>query len=436
MINKIKKFFYLFLLFDICILFLFSNINAFTFDGSKVNIISSEEKKLHESPDFVVQGEFIHVIWTTWPTEYESYIYYKNSNNSGKTWNPEKLISFTSTKAIYPSITKNNNSIHIAWIDYQDNVSEIYYSRSINNGDSFLKPERLTFNSSRKTYIYELSIHANDKNIYLIWKDYRFRSSEIFFKKSSDNGYTWTDDQRLTADYSPSYFPILGYYKDDIIIFYEDWIGRSTITTLKSNDNGENWKEKKWISDTLEKGDSTNPDIHISEKNIYIVFQNDITGKNQIYFMKSSDFGNSWDEIKQLTFSDEGSIIPRISANSDRLIIFWTEFIDNSNQVFFINSTDEGNNWSESKKLELDHNFHDLSVFEKNENIFLIWQNYHEPGWADICIYKTSFESGTNDITKDQINKNKSPGFQIILTISFILITTIFIKMKIYNGKR
>ena len=435
MIKKIKKFIYFFLLINLCILIFLSSVKAFYFEESKVKIVSSEEKKLNETPDFVVKENYIHLVWTIWPTEYESYVYYKKSIDSGKTWIEEKLISSNSTKALYPTITKNDNSIHIAWIDYRDNVSEIYYTRSLNEGNSFLAPKRITYNSSRKTYIYDISINANDQDIYLTWKDYRYGSSEIFFKKSSNNGYSWSEDLRLTADYTPSYFPTLKFNKKNILIFYEDWIDRSTITLLKSNDNGENWNEKKWITKSIISEDSINPDSYISDKFIYLVFQNDNTGKNQIYFMKSMNYGDNWGKIKQITFSDLGSIRPRISFNSNRLIVFWTEVINNLNQIFYINSTDEGDSWSEPKKLDCNHNFHDLSFLEKNENTYLVWQNYHEPCWADICFYNSfinlSEENGKNEEIIDE-----SPGFNLVLTLLLIFLTAIFIKIKIYKGKR
>src|ERR1041384_6568181 len=98
------------------------------------------------------------------------------------------------------SITASDNSwciassgsvVHIVWFDFRDVTREIYYKRSTDDGLSWSSDTRLsdlTFDSEYP------SVTVNGQNVYVAWDDARNGAANIYFKRSTDGGQTWGAD--------------------------------------------------------------------------------------------------------------------------------------------------------------------------------------------------------------------------------------------------
>jgi hypothetical protein len=73
-----------------------------------------------------------------------------------------------------PSIDSDNGNIYIAWQDSRNGGSDIYYSRSNNQGASFLRDVRVNDNPiGDGTYQQNPSVAAENGTIYVVWEDGR-----------------------------------------------------------------------------------------------------------------------------------------------------------------------------------------------------------------------------------------------------------------------
>ncbi|HEY5611653.1 MAG TPA: sialidase family protein [Thermoanaerobaculia bacterium] len=72
---------------------------------------------------------------------------------------------------------------------------EIYYKRSSDRGESFTADRRLTFAPMPSQ---RPSIVARGDDVAMVWFDFRDQGAEIYAKLSSDGGTTWSPDLRLT----------------------------------------------------------------------------------------------------------------------------------------------------------------------------------------------------------------------------------------------
>ena len=434
--NKTNKFF-LFFLFVLVLLSLLvhSSSAIFSFENYDMISLTSLPKELHESPSIAVDGNNIHVVWATWPDEYNCAVYYKKSNDNGKNWSNTVNINLNESKAVSPCIAVNDNYVNVIWIDYRNNQSEIYHSYSNDNGQTWNGPNRLTFNSTRKSCIFDISIYSNGNNFYAVWKDYRYGSSEILFKKSSDNGLTWDDDQRLTADYTPSYMPFLSYSKSNLYIVYEDWDSVSKIAFLKSNDGGNSWSNKVQLTGIQNNGDSENPYLFAKGDILYLLWQNKESSNYNIFFSKSNDDGKTWDDAKQITYSSNASFNPKMHVYNQNVIIIWQEFQNNSKSIFYKTSEDDGKTWGDIQTIISDKDCYDIDFSAYEENIHFVWQVYHEPTWGDIWYYANSNYVPVNDPI-DNSNKNDgSPGFEFIILLFSISILIFILKNNKKKGR-
>ena len=163
-----------------------------------------------EGPIMAVNGNNIHVVWQDdRDGNYE--IYYKRSIDNGETWGSDTKLTTDDSGSWVPVVAVNGNNIHVVWQDSRDGNYEIYYKRSIDNGETWGSDTKLTtddLDSSNPV------MAVNGNNIHVVWQDDRDGNYEIYYKRY----YRQTPNQKPTADtlgFSENYV-----YKGDSITLY------------------------------------------------------------------------------------------------------------------------------------------------------------------------------------------------------------------------
>ncbi|MBN2567802.1 MAG: exo-alpha-sialidase [Deltaproteobacteria bacterium] len=119
-------------------------------------------------------------------------IYLRRSTDGGKVWSIDQRVSNEGCSAYPPALAVNSGAIHVAWIDYGERIEgELYYSRSLDGGDTWEKNKILVdeTNSAR----YPLLMCKAD-HVYMIWQDVE---NKTYFKASHDRGLTWMETKLL-----------------------------------------------------------------------------------------------------------------------------------------------------------------------------------------------------------------------------------------------
>jgi hypothetical protein len=141
-------------------------------------------------------GQNIVAYWTR-DSILQNYIYYKSSPDGGNTWGPDIRMTDITAKPSSPSLSISGTSLQCVWQDIRDGNCEIYYKRSLNNGLNWEADLRLTNYSDSSIYP---NIEISGSAVHLFWQDKREGNFEIYYKRSVDNGNTWESDYRLTND--------------------------------------------------------------------------------------------------------------------------------------------------------------------------------------------------------------------------------------------
>ncbi|MBV9668206.1 MAG: hypothetical protein JO327_08765 [Nitrososphaeraceae archaeon] len=131
-----------------------------------------------------------------------------------------------------------NNNVYVVWTDNSIGTYETFLTKSIDRGNTFSKVTVVSSNVARST---SPSVSSYGSNLYIVWSDNAFGNSEIFFTESTDNGSTFNMPINI------------------------------------NNDTG--------ISDLAQI--TTDPDDGGSSNNVYLVWQDNITGNIVIYFTKA-----------------------------------------------------------------------------------------------------------------------------------------------------
>jgi len=378
-----------FILFLISLLLFQGFSSAQYYSWMQETSLESEYNWKAELPDIAINGNYIFVVWHTWITEFASFISFKMSSDAGKTW--RETLRFTSEENIAdsPTIAFNNNFVYVVWKEVTTNVTEIFFKISSDYGKTWDENKQLTFNNTIPRNIYDVTIETWDNMVFVVWKDYRSGSSEVFLKKSSDNGETWSDDIRVTKDYTPSYHPSIAIGKDNIWIAWDDWGKEAEICYSRSYDFGETWDEKQFLTS---KGKSKEPDIEIKNDRVLMVWMDDRDGNFEIYFKESTDNGNTWFDDVRLTNKSGLSASPQISIYDDVISVVWMDDRSGHYEIYFKQRLKDLN-WTEDQQVTYSSNeqlFPALALL--NQYPCIVWKTHFGASQSDINFTIASFD--------------------------------------------
>jgi hypothetical protein len=224
----------------------------------------------------------IHVVWQD-STPSNAEIYYKKSTNGGATWTTKRL-TWNSTSSQMPAIViGSNNHVHVVWYDYAPGNFEIFNKRSTDGGATW-SVRRLTYNSGASDHP-AIAVDSNN-HLYVVWRDYSPGSEEILYKNSTDGGASWTT-RRLTYNSGYSTVPaICADSNNHIHVVWHDFTpGNYEIFYKTSTDGGASWASQRL---TWNSGLSIWPDIAADSSNqIYVLWHDETPGNAEIFLKKN-----------------------------------------------------------------------------------------------------------------------------------------------------
>ena len=332
-------------------------------------------------------GSTIHLVWQEYT--YGSYeICHKRSKDGGATWSATKRLSWNSGWSGYPAMAiDTSDTLHVVWEDTTPGKSEIYYKRSSDEGITWSPAKRLTWNSgwSRTPSI------ATDSNGYLhvFWHDDTPGNSEVYYLRSSDGGSNWSGAKRLTwtSEYSASPAIAINSNSHIHIVWHEaaEVEGNAEIYFRKSADGGANWdavQRLTWIS-----GSSLSPAIATySGQTIHVVWDDDMPGNSEIYHRKSSDGGTTWSTAKRLTWTSGQSSYSALAVDSSNALhVIWRDYTPGNYEIYYKKSGDGGATWSAAQRLTWtsDASMNPAMAIDAGDTIHIVWDD-NTPGNNEI----------------------------------------------------
>ncbi len=144
------------------------------------------------NPAIAVNGRNVHVAWREIDTVTNRRAsWYKHSLDGGTTWSPSMFLDST---ADWPAIAVSGSMVYIAndrVVSQNPYNTEIFFMRSLDNGNSWSIPQQLTDSVGRSE---DESITAEGAHIFMSWNDNRTNQFQILYKESADYGATWGPD--------------------------------------------------------------------------------------------------------------------------------------------------------------------------------------------------------------------------------------------------
>jgi hypothetical protein len=361
-------------------------------------------------------------------------IFYRRSTNSGKKWDTTVLLEDSPQAASYPCIAASGDTVHVVWQDTRDTNPEIYYKRSINNGETWEPNIRITYDYGNSLYP---SLALSKNTVHLFWGDNRdeLTNSNIYYTRSTDGGSTWKECQRLRYDTTEAYYPVAATSGDTIHLVWNDRRNenKEEIYYKRSIDGGNTWQGDKRL--TFSKGISACPSIAVLRNDVHVVWFNEVEpneDSSDICYMHSPDAGATW-ETEQMISKNSPSYYPSIASSESGIHTIWTTFILYGSKVLYCHGgsvqpdnlikkiaddeytgdniyNNNGNGQTATQSLDK----HDTAIYYiKIENDGQLTDSFTVTGYSNIRYWDIKyFDSpiGGNDITQLVTHKKWSTG--------------------------
>ena len=424
-------------------------ITVFLLHGSMLSQWESDTRLTNNSSQSLVaynnartigsDGGTLHTVWTD-GRDGNLEIYYKRSTDAGTTWGADTRLTNSSGSSYYPAITVSGNKVMVSWTDNRDGNYEIYFKKSEDNGNSWSSDVRLTNNSSLSDYP---SIDASGNNVVIAWQDNRDGNYEVYSKRSVDGGNNWDADQRLSSNSSFSEYPSVTISGAKVNIAWEDnRDGNREIYNKYSTDGGVSWSGENRL--TNNSSQSTSASVTSEGDFVDLTWSDQRDGNWEIYYKYSFDGGINFGPDQRLTNASGNSWYPSISTNDAFIHICWQDARDGNTEVYYKLSTDGGATWSNDLRLTNDPGASNIpSINISGSALHVVWQDNRD---GNTEIYYKRNPSGnpigivpiSNNIPSAySLGQNYPNPFNPSTNIEFTVKVRTFVQLTVFdiNGK-
>jgi hypothetical protein len=315
-----------------------------------IKISSTNTIDIFANPQIAASGGFVHI---SWHDNISSDIFYRRSVNNGATFQAIKNLSDSDTvlSGYDMAMAVSGTNVYVGWDD-QVGTGEILVSRSTNNGFSFSSPVPISDNPTEDAF--GLDLAATGTYVYAAWSEFNSTSTsrDVYFVRSVNKGSSWSLPRNLGATEGISDFPRIAYSGVFVFITWQDnTAGNYDIIIKRSVNNGASFQAMKNLS--VNSGNSQGAQVVAAGANVIITWWDYTPGfiHPDILLKRSTDNGATWKAVVNLSNSAATSWTPLITMVGANVYIIWEEFVSGNSDVLSRRSTDNGATWKPVQNL-------------------------------------------------------------------------------------
>ena len=330
----------------------------------------------------------LHALWDD-KTSGHHEIYYGKSTNGGSSWSATRRLTWASSYYLSVAIAVDTaDNIHIVWADYLPGTGEIYYKKSTNGGTTWTANKRLTWTSGASE---DPSITVDSLgNIHVVWEDSTPGDYQIYYKKSTDGGVTWTASQRVSWTQDTCLQPVIASHWSGWLYLF--WVEKSPagneIYFKTGTIGGPGWSASRKVAWTS--GSSWCPAVSVDfSGDLHLAWSGNTPGNYEVYYRKSTDGGASWAPSQRLTWTSGSSDDPALAVfSSGNPLVVWDDDTPGVKEIYYRSSGDGGASWGTTQRLTWNAGYSlGPAVVVDAGNVYLVWWD-NTPGNFEIFYKK------------------------------------------------
>lgn len=270
-------------------------------------------------------------------------IYLRRSTDGGVTWESEQRLT-RGGGAFRLSMAATDTRVDLVWCDFRSGKWEIFYLRSHDAGKSW-DPERLLVSAGDNETGRPQIANAGE-TIHVVWMDDRDKHGpcytmrqcpEVYYLRSIDGGETWGKPTRLTFDPPFSGRPDIAALSGTVLVSYDEDIDDNQSHEqhlLRSTDGGDTWEPSLRLSNAP--GDSQHSSLIVVGDVVHLAWHDRRDPDNsEIYYRFSTDRGATWSPEENVSRSRGLSTTPLLAATTHYRHIIWLDDRTGKFQIWY-----------------------------------------------------------------------------------------------------
>jgi hypothetical protein len=291
-------------------------------------------------------GDSVHFVYSS---SKDGIIWYAHSFDGGQSWRsytwPLDSLRISDSSCDYPAIAVQGPNVHVVYRKFGA-INKTYYRRSTDGGMTWLPRVLLG------AYNMTPAIAADGKNIFVALNGTDFGNSEIWLRRSTDNGATWDTAIRISNAEGRSEHPSVTVSQGHVYLAWNDT--RDTGIVMEtygriSSDNGVTWGGEMPLNKPITSAEQACIDAY--GPNVDLVWINYEYAGYDVFHRHSTDFGATWSPEHRLSDTVwNSSYTPTVTRDHNEVYIMWIG-IDQRSHLFTLHSTDGGTTWKDDEIL-------------------------------------------------------------------------------------
>ncbi len=249
----------------------------------------------------------------------------------------------------YPSIATNGNTIHLIWIDNRSQPSKLYYKRSNDLGFTWSEgvpicaPNDAVVDAKRN-----IGIACIANYVYVVYgttANPTLGYYAVCFIRSTDGGITWGNHQVIESGLDSPPEPTI-VASDSVRIAYRKHIGSSVDLIYRaSGDNGLTWSDEDYIGYHC---DDHHPHLVLVNNVPHVVFIRPHVGQGTYLVLHARPARPVWEKSQIMNFGNYQYPL-LVVDQENRLHAIWERTNDYS--VWYSRSLNDGTLWEDAAQI-------------------------------------------------------------------------------------
>jgi hypothetical protein len=282
------------------IMFTKSEDNGKTF-GKPINISNNSRNSYNQ--EISVFNENVYVVWqesdeNNIDESNDSNIIFTSSIDSGNTFkNSIELIN--NTIDAFPKINSFGNNVYIVWNNENKNNNGLFLVRSSDKGNNFDKINKINVGNN----FGESQISVNKNEVLISWGGLLTKNIDnIYYVKSNDNGHTFTDSDSFSKK----------------IIGFNDTNNHNDLDVIIKN--------------------PLNVEVTSNNNLSSVAWQNSFSKQNEdilILLLSNQKEQNNYARLLNLSNNPSVSECPSITISNNNIYVIWEDYISGNHEILF-----------------------------------------------------------------------------------------------------
>jgi hypothetical protein len=312
-----------------------SSNGGLSFDSIK-NL--SHNKGDSSFPQIASAGNRVYVVWDD-DTPPDFMTFFTRSRDSGTSFGPVKnLVKPPIEEALNAVVAVSGHTVYVVWTGNAGDLNQVYMRISTDGGNNFGSTRNISNDTSDSG---RANLRASGNNVYVAWESDQSGNREIFFKKSSNMGSTFSKSINISQNPSQSFEPLISSSGNTIYVVWTDEAGQSASDVLfkRSTNGGSSFTHVRNLSSNL--ASAKDPSLSKDGSNVQVAWEDTSNGNSEIFLKKSSNLGMDFNPRVDVSNSPGTSIMPKTASFNGIIYVTWIERVsDSESDLLVVKSTD------------------------------------------------------------------------------------------------